>query len=175
MTYILAKIITGFFFVLPGIASVLFPLKTAHFLKGFPRNKLLGQILSAVALLWSAALIYFVPIDFLMRFRIYVVALILVSIPLSWKWMSDLLAARSLGGLWSLLPAPIFVASRFQDGWSHLIIIVLMYVVAVAGMVVTFSPNYLRDAFFWVAEKPGKRLRPIGVAFVILGIASFFA
>lgn len=175
MTYLHAKLITSIIFLIPGIVALVAPKAAAQIALKFPRHKTAGRVLSAFGFIWAAAIIYFVPLDFLMKFQIPIVILLLVSIPLSWKWMPDLLAARALGGLWCLIPAPVLVASRFADGEGRLIIVSLMYLIAVAGMISTFSPYYLRDALAWVARPPVGRIRTVGIILTVFGILALAA
>lgn len=175
MTYLQAKILTAFLFLIPGLVALVAPKVATRVALDFPRNALLGKILSSIAFIWAAAIIYFVPLDFLMKFQIPIVVLLLVSIPLSWRWMPGLLAARSLGGLWCLIPAPVLVASRFAEGDGRLIVVSLMYLIAVAGMISAFSPYYLRDALAWVARPPLSRIRIAGILLTICGILALVA
>lgn len=170
MTYLQAKILTAILFLIPGLVALVAPKVATRIALEFPRHQLLGKLLSAIAFIWAAAIIYFVPLDFLMKFQIPIVVLLLVSIPLSWRWMPGLLAARSLGGLWCLIPAPVLVASRFADGDGRLVIVSLMYLMAVAGMISAFSPYYLRDALAWFARPPVSRIRIAGAALLLCGI-----
>ena len=175
MSYFQAKLVTCLLFALPGLFALALPTPAAKAALVFPRHKGAGRVLSAVAFIWAACIVYFIPLDFLAKFRLPLVALLVVSIPLSWRWMPDLLAARALGGLWCLLPAPVLLASRFAESGGRLVVVTLMYVVAVAGMISAFSPYYLRDVLFFLAEKPASRMRAAGAALLVCGIAAAFA
>lgn len=174
MTYLQAKLVTALIFALPGLFALVAPKVASVAALAFPRHKLSGMVLSALAFIWAALIIWFQPLDFLMKFRPLLSVLLLVSIPLSWKWMPDLLAARALGGLWCLIPAPVLLASRFADGSGRLIVVSLMYVIAVAGMFTAFSPFYLRDVLAYVAARP-LRMRIVGFVLLACGIAAALA
>ena len=175
MNYLTAKLITAVVYALPGLFALAAPTKAAAAARAFPDSPLAGKILSAAAFIWAGLIVYLQPLDFIMRFRIHLFVLLIVFIPLSWRWMPRLLAARSLGGLWCLLPAPVLVASRFADDDGRLIVVSLMYVMAVAGMVSTFSPYYLRDVLFWLENRPSSRLRAAGAALLACGLAAVVA
>lgn len=169
MDIALAKTITALAYGVPGAFALVAPEAARRAARAFPDNRIMGCILSAAAFGWAAALIYYTPLDFLAKYRLALTAFLVVSIPLSWFWMPLLLAARSLGALWSLLPAPILVAVRFAPGEGRLVTVSLMYVMAVAGMVSTFSPYVLRDAFFRFADGSAGRRRAIGALLLACG------
>lgn len=167
-----AKLIVAALYALPGILALAAPGPARRALEGFPDSRVCGMVLSTVAFLWAAALIYFTPLDFIAKFRVAIAVFLVVSIPLSWRWMPWLLAARSLGALWCLIPAPILVAVRFAPGCGRLVSVSLMYLMATAGMVAAFSPYYLRDAFSWLVRGGAARIRLAGAVLAVLGIAA---
>lgn len=168
----MAKALVALIYGVPGIAALAAPGAASRVVRLFPDNFPTGRILSAVALLWAAALIYFTPLDFIAKFKLAIAAFLLASIPLSWQWMRLLLAARSLGALWCLAPAPILVAVRFAPGAGRLVAVSLCYVMAVAGMASLFSPYLLRDFCFWLADGGRARMRAWGALLAICGAAA---
>ena len=156
-------------FLVSGGLNLLAPERAASYAKAFPRSKACDWILSAIALLWAAALVFSLPIDFLARIRVPVMALIIISIPLCWYWMPDLLGSRAIGGLLVLLPAPVLQIARFCDSSWRLVIIVLMYVFAILGMTLILYPYHLRDALSWLGAKRS-RMTAVGVASVAFGL-----
>ncbi len=172
LSYIGAKVITTALFALPGLFALLAPELAAKVAIAFPRNRYAGMALSTIAFAWAAAIIWFQPLDFLVNFKDYICLALLVSIPLSWKWIPELLAARALGAVWCLIPAPVLVASRFADGDGRLLIVSLMYVTAVAGMFTTFSPYLLRNFIAFVTKKGERGIRIYGAISALLGIAT---
>ena len=175
MSYATSKIIVALVFALPGFLALVAPKAASAAALAFPRHELAGRVLSAAAFLWAAAIVWFLPLDFLERFKLPLAVAIVVSIPLSWIWMKELLAARALGALWCLLPAPVLHAARFAPGNGRLIVVALAYVLAVWGMFVAFSPYFLRDAFFWAAARPASRMRPCGAVLLLCGLAAALA
>ena len=175
MTEQTAKLVTACIFAIPGLFALALPGCARRAARGFPDSRPVGMLLSTMALLWAAALIYYTPLDFIASFRIHLTAFLLVSIPLSWMWMRTLLAARSLGALMCLVPAPVLVAVRFAPGAGRLVTVSLMYVVAVAGMISTFSPYYMRDALFRFNGAGNAAARAIGALMLAAGLAAFLA
>ena len=156
-------------FLVSGGLNLLAVDRAAALAKSFPRSKACDWILSAIAFLWAAALVYSLPFDFLVKIRVYVVLLIIISIPLSWYFMPDLLGSRAIGGLLVLLPAPILQIARFNDSSWRYVVIVLMYVFAILGMVLILNPYHLRDALSWMAAKKS-RMTAVGGASAVLGL-----
>ena len=138
-------------------------------LRRFPRSPAAGIALSTLGFLWAAAIVHAAPLDFIAPYKVQVIVVLLVSIPLSWFLMGDLLAARALGFLLVLLPAPVLVATRFLDSGWRLVMVVLMYVYAIAGMFLVGMPFLGRDALFWTAAKP-RRVAAVGAVLVLLGL-----
>ena len=149
-------LLIGVFHVLLGLAMLLGRGAAAAALKRFPRSAIAGVTLSTLAFLWAAVIVHVAPLDFIAPYKTPVVIVLLVSIPLSWFWMGDLLAARALGGLLCLLPAPVLLATRFLDSGWRLVMVVLMYVYAVAGMFFAGMPHLCRDAITWITARPGR-------------------
>lgn len=156
-------------FLVPAAVNLFAPDRAVLAAKAFPRSRGCDWILSAMAFLWAAALVFSLPIDFLARIRVPVMVLIIVAIPLSWAWMPDLLGSRAIGGLLVLLPAPVLQIARYCDSTWRLVVIVLMYLFAVAGMVLVLYPYHLRDALSWIAARP-TRIRAVGIVCALLGL-----
>ena len=151
-----------------GIAMLAGRARAAEAAKRFPRSAFAGAALSAMAFLWAAAIVYEAPLDFFARFKLPIAVLLIVSIPVSWFWMVDLLSIRALGGLLVLLPAPVLVVTRFLDSGWRLVLVVLLYVYVVAGMDFVMAPYHGRDAIVWVAAKPA-RFAAAGAVFALVG------
>ena len=148
--------IIGLIHLLLGVAMLVGRGKAAAALKRFPRSAIAGVILSTLAFLWAAVIVHVAPLDFIAPYKMPVVIVLLVSIPLSWFWMGGLLAARALGGILCLLPAPVLLTSRFLDSDWRLVLVVLMYVYAVAGMFFAGMPHLCRDAITWITARPAR-------------------
>ena len=152
-----------------GLAMLAGRKRVAEAVRLFPRSAIAGAVLSALAFLWAAAIVYEAPLDFIARFKLPIAILLIVSIPVSWFWMTDLLAIRALGGLLVLLPAPVLVVTRFLDSGWRLVLVVLMYVYAIAGMDFVMAPYHGRDAIAWATAKPA-RFAAAGAVFALVGL-----
>ncbi|MGI6496724.1 MAG: hypothetical protein ACOX5G_11710 [Kiritimatiellia bacterium] len=134
----------------------------------FPRNVALGRTLCALAFVWATCTLYAKPLEFLLPIQKWIWPAMLVSIPLSWAAMPDLLTCRAMGGLLCLLPAPVLAVGRFHPSPLRLVVIVFLYLLAVAGMVFLMSPHHLRIPLAWVASSP-VRQRGAGAVSAVLG------
>ena len=162
----------GIFNLALGAAMLVFKDKAAEAMKAFPRSLIGGCVLSAVAFLWAAVISYVAPLDFFLRFKTLITVILVLSVPLSWVLIPDLLAARALGGVMVLLPAPILVASRLVDTEWRLVVVSLMYIYALAGMVFIMSPYYCRDIITWLTKTP-RRFMSAGAVTAAVGVLMF--
>jgi len=80
-----------------------------------------------------------------------------------------LLACRAAGGLLALLPAPVLLVARFHPSPWRLAVVILMYLLAVAGMLLMMSPYHLRD---WIecATRAPPRTRLAGLLLTALAL-----
>lgn len=147
------------------------PGKAAEAMRRFPRSVVSGVVISTLSFAWAAAIVLVAPLDFIAPWKLWIAGALVISAPLSWFWMSPLLACRALGGLMVLLPAPVLLASRMVDSQWRLVMVVLMYACAVGGMDMIMAPYHLRDALSWIAARP-TRVRAAGTGFLLIGIAS---
>ena len=153
-----------------GLPALLAPKATGRALRGFCRNRWAGWLLSTLALAWAGWLLYALPLEFMLPFRKFIPLVMLAAVPLTWICMPDLLAARSLGGLLALLPAPVLQVARVHPSAWRLVIVVLMYIFAVAGMTLIMAPYYLRDGLNWLSHSE-RRIRLCGAARVLAAAA----
>jgi len=84
-----------------------------------------------------------------------------VLISLVCIYMEELLAARALGGLLLLIPAPILTAARLNDSPLSGVMTVVAYITAVKGISLVLSPYLLRKVSE-MALKTDIRARALG-------------
>jgi hypothetical protein len=153
-----------------GLPALLAPRATGRALRGFCRSRWAGILLSTLALAWAGWLLYALPLEFLLPYRRFMPFVLLAVIPFTWFAMPDLLAARALGGLMALLPAPVLQVARVHPSAWRLVVVVLMYLFAVAGMTLIMAPYYLRDGLAWLTRSEG-RLRICGAVRLLAALA----
>lgn len=161
-------LLIGGFQILLGVAMLVGRGAAAMAMKRFPRYMPAGVALSTIAFLWAAAIVHEAPLDFIAPYRLWVVLALVVSAPLSWFWMKQLLPCRALGGIMVLLPAPVLLACRMVDSQWRLVLVTMMYVCAIAGMDLIMAPYHGRDFLAWLANRASRQCAA-GVVLVALG------
>lgn len=129
-----------------GAVSVVCPASMQVWLARFPRTLWLGWILTGVDLLWSAWLLFNMPME---RFEslkplLYVFTPVLFFLVVT--LMDDLLASRALGGLLVLIPLPLLDAVRWHASPWRLVVVVLAYILVAKGIALLLSPHLFRKA-----------------------------
>ena len=109
------------------------------------------------------------PLEFLVPYRRFIPLVMLAAIPFSWFAMPDMLAARALGGLFALSPAPVLQLARVHPSQWRLVVVTLLYLMAIAGMTLIMAPYYLRDGVAWVTRSE-LRLRICGAIRLLIGL-----
>jgi len=162
-----------------GLFTVLKPDSAARFLQVFPRHKLAGWILCAVAWAWTAYEIDTIGIEVFDRIvrrlwffqsdipgMVWILAVLLTV--LTCLWMENLLTIRAMCAIFMLFPAELFPAVRLCESAWRLTLVVFAYVCAVIGMVGMFYPWHIRRALAWRAESR-KRVVGFGIGYLAIG------
>ncbi len=151
------------------LGLLLAPQAVGRWLLGFPRNAWAGRVLAAVAVGWVALLVWRADIAWLARYRLTLCALAPVAYVLIIVFVDELLAARALGGLCLLFPAVILEAAFVHPDPSRLVMTLTAYGLAVAGMILVWSPFLLRKWTAPWAGRPGV-CRAVGAAGAAAGL-----
>lgn len=145
----------------------------------FPRDRWAGRILATVALLWAAWLVYQTPIGRFEYLKPWLYVVTPITIGLTLVWMQELLAARALGGLLLLYPAPILFWARLHDSQLSLVMTVVAYSMVIKGIALVLSPYWFRKAVerVMVSNRACRIIGSIGVMFdlllVVLAVAVY--
>jgi hypothetical protein len=150
--------ISAFFLAQPETAQ--------RFLKKFPRNHNLGQILLGIGLGWFWLLIAPEGYGLLSSLRMelgefnnakaflrILTPAIFVAVCFSVK---EFLAVRALGLLGLMVAAPLLEAAFLKDPASRLLIPIFTYVLIIKSMFWIGMPYLFRDAVTWVTETPAR-------------------
>ncbi len=157
------------------------PTATQAFLKKFPRNDQLGQIILGIGMFWFWLLIAptgmgklsaltmdlgeFNSAKGLLRILVPV-ALVLVC-----RSVRDFLAVRALGLLGLMVAAPLLGAAFLKDPQSRLLVPIYAYALLTASMFCVGMPYLFRDAVTW-ATADQKRWTGFAVAGLGYGVAT---
>lgn len=140
----------GMVLILGSLQGVLFafmtfsPNRMRGVLKRFPRNRYAGWALAALDLWWSARLLLDMDMGFLNVYKPWLYFLAPAVFVLLTLYLDDLLAARALGGLFLLIPAPLIEAARFHESPFRYVILILAYLMTMKGMALVISPYLFR-------------------------------
>lgn len=150
------------------------------FLKKFPRNHQLGQILLAIGLLWFWLLVavpgkgiqHSLAMDLgefngLKKYLRYVVPLSIIAVGIAIK---EFLAVRALGLLGLMVAAPLFEAAFLKDPQSRLLIPIFTLGLVIASLYWVGMPYLFRDAVTW-ATATRSRWQGLSLAGLAYGIA----
>jgi hypothetical protein len=136
--------------------SILAAFAPRSFIQGvlaFPRNRVAAWTLTAVDLVWVAALLLDTNLGRFEAYKPLTYVLAPVFFFLITFFMGELLAARALGGLFLLVPAPILDAARWHDSPWRLVMVVLAYALVVKGIALVLSPYLFRRGMqVWVRD-----------------------
>ncbi len=163
------------------------PEPVQRFLKRFPRDPLMGQILMAVGMLWfwllvapeNLGILSSLCMDFgefnqvkpVLRIAVPVV-LVLVCISIR-----DFLAVRALGLCCLMVAAPLLEAAFLKDPSSRLLIPIYAYAMITAALFWVGKPYLFRDWVDWATRHQSRwRLLSLcglgyGVAVVVCAVA----
>ena len=157
------------------------PALVQGFLKKFPRNEQLGQILMGIGLAWFWLLI--AP-DHLGKLSALSMDLgefnsakgllqwaVPVSLILVCRSVRDFLAVRALGLVGLMVAAPLLGAAFLKDPSSRLLVPIFAYAVLTASMFCVGMPYLFRDAVSWVTADQ-KRWTLLSVAGLGYGVAT---
>lgn len=157
------------------------PAMVQGFLKKFPRNEQLGQILMGIGLAWFWLLIApdnlgklsalsmdlgeFNSAKGLLQWAVPI-SLILVC-----RSVRDFLAVRALGLVGLMVAAPLLGAAFLKDPSSRVLVPLYAYAVLTASMFCVGMPYLFRDAVSWVTADQ-KRWTLLSVAGLGYGVAT---
>lgn len=157
------------------------PAMMQGFLKKFPRDPMMGQILLGIGLAWFWLLIAPDNMGKLSTLamdlgefngakgflRILVpVTLILVAIS-----VRDFLAVRALGVVGLMVASPLLESAFLEDPSSRLLVPIFAYALLTASLFWVGMPYLFRDAVTWVTADP-KRWKACSVAGLCYGFAT---
>lgn len=143
-------------------------------IKSFPRSRFWGMALTATALLWSAFMIDGMTLGELSKYKWLLYILTPLSLYLIIQFLDELLAPRAFGGLLMLTPVVLVDAARWHPSSWRLVLVVLAYVMVVAGIWLMLCPFKFR---IWAEGMfANSRSRAIsGIVFSVVAVLLFCA
>jgi len=164
--------ISAFFLAKPETAQ--------RFLKKFPRNHNLGQILLGIGLAWFWLLIAPDGLGILSSLRMelgefdnakpmlrILTPIAFVAVCFSIK---EFLSVRALGLLGLMAAAPLLESAFLKDPTTRLLIPIFAYALLIKSMFWVGMPYLFRDAVTWLTDNPA-RFKAAAIANLAYGIA----
>ncbi len=162
-----------------GLPLAAFPRRTMETLERFPRNVNAGRVLATAALAWALWMLLNAQINWVNEHR----RLVYILAPAAWFlvmfFMDELLAPRALGGIMLLAPMPILDAAFLESSPKRLVMVILAYLLAIAGMVLVWSPYMFRKTAARCLATTGQHrawsgaLLLGGLALIALGLSGY--
>lgn len=156
------------------------------FLRRFPRNQQLGQVLLAIGLLWfwllvappGKGILHSLSMDLgefngLKKYLRYVVPISIVAVGMAVK---EFLAVRALGLLGLMVAAPLLEAAFLKDPQSRVLIPIFAFVLIVKSLYWVGMPYLFRDTVAWAtaSQKRWQMLCAGGLAYGLAVLACAF-
>jgi len=156
------------------------PQPVQAFLKKFPRNQALGQILLAIGLIWFWFLVQepgkrwsqFLAMDLgefngAKKYLKYAVPLSIAAVGVAVK---EFLAVRALGLLGLMVAAPLFEAAFLKDPQSRVLVPAFALVLVIKSLYWVGMPYLFRDSVTWATANQ-RRWQALCVAGLAYGVA----
>lgn len=124
------------------------------FAKSFPRHRVWGLVLLALALVWTLFLVAHMDMADFHPWRKTLLMGLPVAFVLIAVYVPEFLAVRALGSLMLLMATLLLHAAFLQPQTSRLLLPVLAYAWVIAGMFFVGTPYILRDWITWLTSKP---------------------
>jgi hypothetical protein len=157
------------------------PAMVQEFLKKFPRNQTLGQVLLVIGMAWFWLLIAPENMGFISALAMdlgefngakpVLRVLVPVSLFLVATSVRDFLAVRALGVVGLMVASPLLEAAFLEDPTSRLLMPIFAYALLTGSMFCVGMPYLFRDAVTWVTAN-SKRWTLMSAAGLIYGLAT---
>jgi hypothetical protein len=136
-------------------AAALFGNESAiRFAKALPRSRAAAAALLTIAAVWAFWMVWDIDLGEFSPLRRFMLLGIAVGAVLSWFFVEEFLAVRALGMLLLLAAEPLLESAVLRDEPSRLLLTILAYGWASAGLVFVGMPYVLRDVIGWFSANP---------------------
>lgn len=143
--------------------------QTKSWLREFPRSRPAGIVLCTLAALWAFWLAASMDLGEFSPNRTLICGVVIAGAIMVPLFAEEFLAVRALGILALLAAEPLLGAAFLRPEQTRLLLVVLAYGWAIAGLVFVGAPYILRDVIQWVTSSPG-RYRAIAWSGVLYGL-----
>jgi len=125
-------------------------------LRALPRSRVAGVVLCTAAAVWAFTLAATMDLGEFTPSRTLICGVVLAGAVLVPLFAEEFLAVRSIGILALLAAEPLLDAAFLRPETSRLLLVVLAYAWAVAGLLLVGAPYLLRDLIEWAMARPAR-------------------
>ena len=154
-------LVVGIGLLATHVLALVMPDKITAWLKIFPRSRPAGLFLCSFAALWAFWLAATMDLGEFTPQRTLICGVVLAGAIMVPMFAEEFLAVRALGILALLAAEPLLGSAFLRPEQSRLVLVVLAYLWAIAGLLMVGAPYLLRDAIDWLT---GTRWRYLLVA-----------
>ena len=140
----------------------------------FPRSAIAGQLLLALAAVWTLIIVWRIDLGEIQPHRSTLMMVVPVLYIFALWQMQEVLAVRALGMLLLLAANPVLDAAFLRPQPSRLLLPILAYGWILAGLFWVGMPWLLRDQIDWVV-KTSLRYKSVCLLGVLYGLAILIA
>ena len=119
----------------------------------FPRSRFWGSALLAITVIWTLGIAATTDLGEFSPMRHLIVIGVFAGGILTWRFVPDFLSSRSLGFLLLLAAHPVLESTFLQHGILKLLLAILAYGWALAGLFLVGMPYLHRDLIGWVCAE----------------------
>lgn len=152
------------------LALLGFVLPARNYLPRFPRSRRAGATLLTVDLVWSFWLLATMEMGEFSHFRRPLLIALPVGYFLVLAFVDEFLAVRALGIFCLLAADPLLEAAFLRPEMSRLLVVVLAYLMILAGLFWVTLPYLLRNQIVWSTRHSGL-WRVVAGAALVFGLA----
>ena len=159
----------GLGLVVTHAIALAMPGRICGWLNIFPRSRPAGLFLCSFAALWAFWLAATMDLGEFTPQRTLICGVVLAGAVMVPMFAEEFLAVRALGIVALLAAEPLLGAAFLRPEQSRLLLVVLAYLWAVAGLLMVGAPYLLRDAIGWITAVRWRYLA-VAAAGVVYGL-----
>lgn len=144
----------GILLLVSHTAALANPTGAMRFAKALPRSRAAAGVLLVLAAVWSFLMLQDLDLGEFSRLRGVMLVAIVAGAILSWMYVEEFLAVRALGMLLLLATEPLLGSAMLRTEPSRLLLTLLAYLWASAGLLFVGMPYTLRDIIAWFTANP---------------------
>jgi hypothetical protein len=130
--------------------------ETQAWLRAFPRSQTAGFVLLVTAAIWSWILIKTIDLGEFSNWRTRILVFIPIATFLTWRYVDEFLAVRTLGMVTLLVAEVLLEAAWMRPEQSRLLLVLPVYLGIVSALFWIGMPYMLRDQIAWLTKNEGR-------------------